>query len=74
VRHRGGIGQGSRWQGSPRHVIDDEEVEAMVVAAEKGSSRWCGLGGEDEVGLWVACELRGVSGELLGMEVEAEGP
>jgi hypothetical protein len=43
------------------------------VVAGTGSSRRRELGGEDKVELWVACELRGISGELLGVEVEAEG-
>jgi hypothetical protein len=43
------------------------------VVAGTGSSRRRELGGEDKVELWVACELRGISKVLLGVEVEAEG-
>jgi hypothetical protein len=68
----GGAGQGSRWQGSPRRIANDEGAVAVSVA-EKGSSHRRGLGGEDEVQLLVPCKLHRNSGEPLGVEVEAEG-
>jgi hypothetical protein len=60
------------WRGGARTPALTLGGRRQVVA-KTGSPQWCRLKGKDEVELWVACELRGISKVLLGVEVEAEG-